>query len=199
VEDDYVKITCVLGSPRRTGNSASIVARFVETAEGLGATTETFVLNELTFRGCQACMACKGKANRCVVKDDMTTVLDSLVNADVVVAATPVYGAHVSGQFKCFMDRCYSFLKPDYRTNRNPSRIVPGKQAVLIMTQGNPDPTLYNDLADRLQRWMERYIRPADVRIVKGYGLLPNGGPHEPFLREADEIARSICDQSARR
>jgi len=46
-----MKITCVLGSPRRNGNSEVLAKRFSETAEKLGAQVQTFVLNELHYRG----------------------------------------------------------------------------------------------------------------------------------------------------
>ncbi len=187
-----MKITCILGSPRRNGNSAAIAGRFIHAAERLGAETETFVLNELNFRGCQACMACKGKLDTCAVQDDLTRVFESMRSADVIVAATPVYGGYASGQFKCFMDRCYSLLAPDYMTNPQPSRLPSGKKAVVITTQGNPNPSLFDELVNRLQTWVKRNWRVEDVRVIKGYGLGPETGL-EPFLRQAEDLAGSMC------
>ena len=86
-----MKILCLLGSPREKGNSATIANRFCTTAERLGAEVRTFVLNKLQFRGCQGCMACKTKLDRCVLEDDLAEVLDSIRDADVLVLATPVY------------------------------------------------------------------------------------------------------------
>jgi len=186
-----VKITCVLGSPRKKGNGATIAGSFARTAESLGAETETFWLNELDFQGCQACMACKGKLDRCAMHDGLTGVFESMRNADIIVAATPVYSGYASGQFKCFMDRCYSLLAPDYMTNPEPSRLPAGKKAVVITTQGNPDPLLFQDLVTRLQTWVRRNLRAEDVRIIKGYGLRAEGNL-EPFLRQAEDLARSM-------
>lgn len=187
-----MKITCVLGSPRKKGSSAAIAGRFARVAESLGATSETFVLNELTFRGCQACMACKGKLDRCAVQDDLTRVFESMGTADIIVAATPVYSGYASGQFKCFMDRCYSLLAPDYMTNPQPSRLAPGKKAVVITTQGNPNPSLFDDLVNRLQTWVKRNWRAEEVHVIKGYGLKPDADL-EPFLKQAEDLARSMC------
>ena len=53
------KVVCVLGSPTANGNSETIARRFLETAESLGAVTETFFLHDLCFSGCHACMGCK--------------------------------------------------------------------------------------------------------------------------------------------
>ena len=73
-----MKILCVLGSPRPNGNSATIAKRFIETAKKLGADVQTFELNKMTYRGCQACGSCKTKTEKCATKDDLTAVLDAI-------------------------------------------------------------------------------------------------------------------------
>lgn len=60
-----MKILCVLGSPRKQGNSATIARRFLEVANERGATIETVLLNELEFKPCQACYACKTRLDHC--------------------------------------------------------------------------------------------------------------------------------------
>ena len=73
-----MKIVTLLGSPRPKGNSTAIAKHFCETAEKLGAEIETFSLNKLKFRGCQACMTCKTKLEKCVLKDDLSLVLEAV-------------------------------------------------------------------------------------------------------------------------
>jgi multimeric flavodoxin WrbA len=189
-----MKIACVLGSPREKGNSAAIAQRFLDTAEALGAESETFILNKLSYRGCQACYACKTKLDRCILKDGLTPVLEAVKNADVLVIATPTYYGDVSGQFKCFMDRTYSYLKPDYITNSQPSRLAPGKKLVFIMTQGHPDEAMFNHvfpLYDRFFRWYGL----AETRLIRACGVGGGGVVDVPerFLEEAEEAARAIA------
>ncbi len=52
-----MKLVCLLGSPKPKGNSAFLAKRFCAAAEDRGAAVETFGLNKLNYRGCQACMA----------------------------------------------------------------------------------------------------------------------------------------------
>ena len=134
-----MKITCVLASPRRNGNSEVLAKHFCDTAAKLGAEVQTFFLNELQYQGCQACMACKTKLDKCALQDDLTQVLESVREGDVLVMATPVYllGCH---QHSCrsFIERTYSFFVPDFQTNPKPSRLSPGKKLVFIQTQGQP-------------------------------------------------------------
>jgi multimeric flavodoxin WrbA len=129
-----MKVVSLFGSPRANGNTASLTKTFNKIAEDLGAEVQTFLLNKLDIKGCQACDACKTKTDHCVIKDDLTKILESVKNADVLVAATPIYFADISAQFKIFIDRCYSYLEP-YETRPTTSRLKTGKKFVLITAQ----------------------------------------------------------------
>ena len=126
-----MKVVCLLGSPREKGNSATIANRFCKTAERLGAEVITAVLNKLDFRGCQGCMACKTKLDRCVLEDDLTDVLEAIRETDVLVLASPVYFWDVSSQLKAFIDRTFSYLVPDFITNPEEIPSFTGEKAGL--------------------------------------------------------------------
>jgi multimeric flavodoxin WrbA len=188
-----MKIACVLGSPRIKGNSAAIAQRFLDRAEALGAETESFHLNTLSYRGCQACYACKTKLDHCILKDDLSPVLAAVKEADVLVLATPTYYGDISGQLKCFVDRTFSYLKPDYLTNSQPSRLTPGKKLLFIITQGSPDETMFDHvypLFDRFFRWYGF----AETRLIRACGVGSGGVVDVPerFLAEAEEAARAF-------
>ena len=188
-----MKIACLLGSPRPKGNSAAIAECFLETAQKLGAETRTFALNRLTYRGCQACFTCKTKLDRCVLKDDLAEVLESVHWADTLVIATPVYYADVTGQLKCFIDRTYSFLTPDYITNSSPSRLAPGKKLVFVLTQGQPDPDRFAKVFPRYGSIMKWYGF-GESHLIRACGVGPKAtaAELEPYLRLAEETARKI-------
>jgi multimeric flavodoxin WrbA len=189
-----MKIHCLLGSPRENSNSTAIAARFAQTASGLGATVETTVLNELNYRGCQGCLACKTVSDKCVLKDDLTDVLESLKAADVVVMAMPVYCSDVPGQVKCFLDRTFSYLTPNYRSESSPSRLPLGKKLVFIMTQGAPVEEMFADIPQRYTGFLKRSMGFGDTYLIRGVGVGGGGamGVPEQYLDKADEIARAI-------
>jgi multimeric flavodoxin WrbA len=66
---------------------------------------EKVVLAEKKVNYCTGCYACKGNG-RCAQKDDMTQILDSMIAADVIVLATPVYFYTMCAQMKTVIDRC---------------------------------------------------------------------------------------------
>lgn len=189
------KIVCLLGSPRPKGNSTTIAKRFCESAEKLGAQVTTFALNKLTYKGCQACMTCKTKLDKCVVKDDLAQVLDSIRDADILVMATPTYYADVSGQMKCFIDRTFSYLVPDYMTNSNPSRLSSGKKLVFIQTQGQPEESMYADVFPRYDFFFKWYGFK-DNYLIRGCGLMNAGEAEarEDVMKLAEETARKVMN-----
>jgi multimeric flavodoxin WrbA len=130
-----MKIVAIHGSPRK-GNSSAITDHLLLSAEEVGAKTKSFYLNKMTFRGCQACYACKTMSDSCVLDDELAPVLDAILEADVVVLASPVYFGDITGQLKSFFDRTFSFFTPDYRTTANPSRLPSGKSWSLSRPRG---------------------------------------------------------------
>jgi multimeric flavodoxin WrbA len=188
-----MKTVCVLGSPRPKGNSNAIARYFCDRLENLGAEVQTFALNKLTFRGCQACMACKTKLDRCVLDDDLTQVLDAVRETDLLVIATPVYFGDITSQLKGFVDRMYSFFTPDYRSNSEKSRLAPGKKLVFIQVQGRPDESKFADIFPRYGEFWDWYGINERYQ-VRSWGIRELGeiAKDEEVFKRAEDIAIQI-------
>ncbi|MBM3302076.1 MAG: flavodoxin family protein [Deltaproteobacteria bacterium] len=183
-----MKIVAVLGSPRSKSNSTALARILMEKARELGAQTEEFALNKLQFKGCQGCETCKTKLDHCVLKDDLTQVLDAVKQADAVVLATPTYFGEVSGQFKTFFDRTYSFLNSDFA-----SRLAPGKISVFVMAQGQTDLNLYADVHPRYEMWLKRYGFAANHLVrMNGPGPADSVSKRPDLVAEAEAIAKEV-------
>lgn len=189
-----MKIISLLGSPRNRGNSSTIAERFCTTSQQLGAEVQTFALNDLNFRGCQGCMACKTKLDRCALKDDLTEVLEAVRETDILVLASPVYYWDVSAQMKAFLDRTFSFLVPDFITAPRKSRLEPGKKLVFILVQNNPDRNSFTDIFPKFDYFFRAYGF-TDTRLIRAFGV---GGPGEVESQEdvmelAEKTAEEFC------
>lgn len=187
-----MKVLCVLGSPRKKGNSATIANRFLKVARDRGAMIETYMLNDMDYRPCQACYACKTKLKHCALEDDLTPVLQALGECDLAVVATPVYCADISAQTKAFIDRTFSFLKPDFHKRPDPMRFSPGKKMLWIITQEFPEE--YH--SDIFQRYGGLYQTLAgfDVHLIRGTGVEAPGEvihQHE-IMALAEEMAHKL-------
>jgi multimeric flavodoxin WrbA len=147
-----MKIVAVLGSPRAQSNSSTLVRHILRQAEQRGAETREFILNDMEFTGCIACETCKTTLDHCVLQDDLTQVLEAVGEADAVVLASPIYFGEVTGQFKCFFDRTYSYLNPDFS-----GRLKSGRSSVFVFAQGQPNLDLYTDVYPRYETWLKRF------------------------------------------
>lgn len=188
-----MKIVSLLGSPRSTGNSATIAKHLLQTAAGLGAETQSFELNRLSYRGCQACYACKQGREDCVLNDDLTEVLAAVQNADAVVLATPVYYGDITAQLKGFIDRTFSYLVPNYLTAPQPSRLTP-KQLVFVLTQGHPDEALFADVFPRYEQFL-KWMGFNEISLVRACGIGPSTGNDrvpDAALQQAETAAHRL-------
>lgn len=108
------KVLVLSASPRLGGNSDTLCDQFIQGAEAAGNSAEKIYVHNQTIGYCMACYACK-KTKACVQKDDMSAILDKMVDADVIVLATPVYFYTMDGQLKTLIDRTL----PRYTEIRN--------------------------------------------------------------------------------
>ena len=98
------KVLILSSSPRKKGNSNALCDRLMEGAIEAGHQVEKVVLAEKKINYCTGCYACKGNG-RCAQEDDMAQILDSMVAADAIVLATPVYFYTMCAQMKTVIDR----------------------------------------------------------------------------------------------
>lgn len=185
-----MKVVTLLGSPREKGNSA-ILAGVIEGAlSGRGHETVTHRLNNLDFKGCQACGACKQKREKCVIRDDLAPVLDNVHDADIVILASPVYWGDVSAQMKGFIDRIYSFLVPGFMTEPVKHRLLPGKKLVFILTQA-ASAEMYDDVFPRYNSFFQQLEMFDEVYFIRGCGVNEPGEVNE--LGEVMKRARDVA------
>lgn len=185
-----VKIVSIVGSPRLQGNSAILAGILATSAERQGAQVNRYFLNTLKYQGCQACSACKGKSERCVLKDDLTQVLDDVIEADVIVLASPVYWGEVSGQMKLFLDRTYSFLKPGYMEREDKHRLPPGKKLVWIQVQGAESPAQFGDIFVRYNMFFSQLNYFTETFQLRACGVNSVGAVNNrpELIAEAREL-----------
>ncbi len=98
------RVLILSSSPRKGGNSDTLCDRFLEGAAKAGHQVEKVFLGDRDIRYCTGCGACV-KTGQCPQKDDMEGLLERMVQADVLVMATPVYFYTMAAQMKTLIDR----------------------------------------------------------------------------------------------
>lgn len=98
------KVLILSGSPRKGGNSDLLCDEFMRGAMESGNEVEKIRVAEMNVGYCRACYTCK-ETGECVIKDDMADILQKIIDADVIVLASPVYFYSVDAQLKALIDR----------------------------------------------------------------------------------------------
>lgn len=99
------KVLILSGSPRKEGNSDILCDEFSRGATEAGNVVEKIRVAEKNIGYCRACYYCRDHRGECVVRDDMAEVLQKMIDADVIVLASPVYFYSVDAQLKALIDR----------------------------------------------------------------------------------------------
>jgi multimeric flavodoxin WrbA len=129
------RIVAIYGSPRRNGNTATLLQQSVRGAADAGATVTEFVLRDLKMSPCLEIYACK-ETGRCAIKDDFDKVRDHLMAANGVMIASPIFFYTVSAQIKILMDRCQSLWVKKYWIDKIPFRQWTASRKGLFISAG---------------------------------------------------------------
>jgi multimeric flavodoxin WrbA len=188
-----MKIVSITGSPRKKGNSATLVNEIISIAEDANGVVQSYHLNQLTYKGCQACMTCKEKSDTCTIKDDLTEVLSAIQACDLLIMASPVYFGDISAQMKGLIDRMYSFLKPNFKQQDPPGRLESGKTLIFILTQGQPDEKVFADIYPKYEMFL-KFMGFTDVHLIRACGVMESGAvkQREDILERARSVAKKV-------
>jgi multimeric flavodoxin WrbA len=116
-----MEIIAIYGSPRRKGNTATLLDHAVRGAEDAGTQVEKIVLRDCKISPCLEIYGCK-KTGRCVIKDDFQDVMDKLLSCKGIMLASPIFFYSVSAHTKILMDRCQSLWVKKYWVDQIPYR-----------------------------------------------------------------------------
>lgn len=175
------KVLILSGSSRKGGNSDTLCDEFLRGAVESGNEAEKIRVAELTIGGCRGCYACKD-TGVCVIRDDMAALLQKMIDADVLVLASPVYFYSISSQLKAVIDRTVArWLE------------VKDKEFYYITTMADEETAS----ADTTLACFRGYADCVEGAVEKG--VLAVGGVYEPgtvkataAMQQAYEMGRGV-------
>ncbi len=169
------------GSPRKGGNSDLLCDEFAKGAQEAGHRVEKIRVAEKNIGFCRACYACK-EIGACVIRDDMAEVLQKMIDADVLVLASPVYFYSIDAQLKALIDRTVArWLE------------VKDKDFYYIVTMADEDAAS----ADTTLACFRGYADCVEGAVEKG--VIIGGGAYEkgeikshPAMQQAYHMGKSV-------
>lgn len=166
-----MKKVIVISTSLRVGSNSDMLAdKFTEGALHAGHDVEKLSLAGKNISFCRGCLACQ-KLGRCVIDDDANGIMQKVLNADVVVWATPIYYYEMSGQTKVMIDRMNAMYPLDYKF----------RDVYLLTTAAENEPEVPKRAESGLTGWTDCYPK---CRLA---GTLFCGGVDAPHAIEGNE------------
>ena len=178
-----MKIVVLMGSPNRKGSTAILAEEFMKGARAAGHETDLADVCRADIHPCTGCVCC-GYEGPCAIKDGMGEIRKKLLEADMVVFATPLYYYGMSAQLKTVIDRFCAF---------NSSLHGRRLRSALLTVAWNSDDWTFEAL-EAHYRTLVRYIGLRDQGMVLGYGCgTPAMTRRSIYPKKAYELGRSLA------
>ena len=175
------KVTIISTSLRQGSNSHALAEQFAEGAKAAGNQVELISLRGKEIKFCTGCLACQ-KLGACIFKDDVPAIMDSVLDADVVCWATPIYYYEMSGQMKTLIDRMNT-MYPDYRF----------RDVYLLSTATEDTEHVPQRAIAGLTGWIDCYPKSRLAGTLFCGGVtMPRDIADNPKLQEAYELGKNV-------
>ena len=159
-----MKVLALNGSPRKNGNTATLLEKVLSPLIEAGWETELVQIGGQKIQGCRGCLKCAEKKNgRCVFDNDILNgVLEKMLAADAMILGTPCYFTDMSAEMKALVDRAgfVAFVN---------GGLFQGKIGAAVVAAGRGGATHAFDSINHMFL-MSRMIVPGSTYWNMGYG-----------------------------
>lgn len=101
-----MKAIMVNGSPRSMGNTFAMLNTVADELKAAGFEVGFSQVGGKAIRGCAACRKCgENRDMKCVIKDELSPVIEQVLSADIIVLGSPTYFADITSELKALIDR----------------------------------------------------------------------------------------------
>lgn len=176
------KIVILIGSVRKKGNTQRLAEAFADGAR-LRNDVEIVSVADYKIHPCIGCNSCFQRENfECCQQDDMQKIYEVLANADMIVAASPVYFYGISAQLKVLIDRLHTPMRNHFKV----------RKLGLLLVAASPLPAVFDAIKVQYQLILDFFhlddIGSVLVREVKEIGDMEGNDA----LLEAYELGKSL-------
>ncbi|HOO57644.1 MAG TPA: flavodoxin family protein [bacterium] len=191
------KILAVAGSPRKGGNSETLLDRVIRSAEEHGAEVKKIRVCDLKINGCLHCDYCV-EHGECVQDDDMRGIYPEFFSADVILVATPMFFMNVPSQLKAFIDRFQCMWAKRFVLKQPLREDGVRPRGVMLAVGGTKGKSLFNGLDLLMSVFFDitdvGFDREASLyyRSIDGRGEIEK---HETAMQDADALGRMLAGQ----
>jgi multimeric flavodoxin WrbA len=179
------KILILNGSPRKNGNTATLIEHFSKGAEQAGHTLTRFNLSEMSIHPCLGCLkGGKTPGTLCTHKDDMDKIYPVYQETDIIVFASPLYFWSFSAQLKTALDRLFAVTEALGHSLKIEAMLL-----IAAADAGEDNFKPLNVLYDKLLKYMDW----TDIGRLFAGGVYEIGDiKDKPILEEVQKFGEAI-------
>ena len=161
------KFCILMGSPRLGGNTAELLKPFIAQLEQLSCEVKYISLAGKNIQPCLGCYECQHVAGSygCVQHDDVPQIMQTIIDSDCIILATPIYCWYCTAPMKALLDRHYGLNKFYGRAAR--SSLWQGKKIAIVATHGYEA----EDATGPFQRGIKRLCEHSGLRYMGIYSV----------------------------
>ncbi|MDI6876187.1 MAG: flavodoxin family protein [Methanomicrobiales archaeon] len=192
-----MKILAFAGSPRRHGNSETLLDWVLESmGEESDVEIQKIALTEVNINPCRGCNACE-VTGRCVQRDDMDRINDLLLEADGIVLAAPIFCMSINAQAKALIDRMQVHRSRKYvlRLPLVPPEKVGRRMGVFLSTAGQTWENVFDGALPPVRCFFHlAAVRDQDVRYLMISGVDGKGEivQHPTAREQARQLGKDV-------
>jgi multimeric flavodoxin WrbA len=185
-ENEMPEILAIYGSPRRNGNTATLLREAVRGARSRGGAVEEVFLRDLNISPCLEIYGCK-ETGRCVIKDDFQELHDKLLHCRGLMLASPVFFYTVSAHTKTFMDRCQALWVKKYWIDKNVfGKSIPQRKGLFISAGATGGKRLFEGVLLTVKYFLDALdMELSRSLLYRGLDLEGDAAERPEYLKEA--------------
>lgn len=173
-------------SPRKNGNTVTLVKEVIRGAQEAGAETTIFDLYDMNLNPCKGCLVCR-KTGNCVMQDDLQNIFKHIIDADVVVFGSPIYLWQITAQMKLLWDRLCGLFDENHKPR------YAAKSLIMVYSQGNPNAQAFQTSIQSYEAMFKMFGLNVVNTILQTGGTDPNTvANNQELLAKAYEAGKAV-------
>jgi multimeric flavodoxin WrbA len=180
-----------MGSPRIGGNTVLLLDEALKGAVSAGAEVEKLIVDKARIEPCREYYTCFTDGN-CEIRDDMDGIYPKLLEADVVIIASPMFFYGLTSQVKALIDRCQALWARRHILNQSPPES--GRKGAFIGVGATRGEKLFDGAIITVKYFFEAIgVQYVDELLVWGVDAKGEVAKHPTALSEAFKLGKRLA------
>ena len=167
------KVLVLDGSMRNNGNTSILVENFIKGVEKNTNQIDSILAKDLNLEYCNGCLRCN-LIKRCSISgDEWPDLSQKILEADILVFASPIYFHYVTAALKKIIDRFRSFVHVQITESGvdHTPRVKWEKDFVLLLSMGSSDAIDAQPVVDLFEYMKEVLGEQNRLHVIKATRL----------------------------